>query len=158
VVEGRSCMGRMADGWVGMDIVMYEDDPAEFHKSEFWSQYKKKKSEFRVHIFKGDIIALQMKAVRVTDAQGNPIPADTIDFRIRNHRNGFIFKRNDLSVPNDVIEQAKLAFNSIPDLDFGAVDVIYNSYENKAYVFEVNTAPGLERETLTDYLKAFKAY
>lgn len=157
VQDGRTVMGRQATGSCGTDIVFYEDNPGDFQNSQFWVQYKKKKHEFRVHIFEGEVISLQQKAIRTNDEQGQPIPSGTIDFRIRNHRNGFIFKRNDITVPDDVIAQSILAVKSIEGLTFGAVDVIYNQYEDKAYVLEVNTAPGLEGTTLEDYTKAFKS-
>ena len=41
-------------------------------------------------------------------------------------------------------------------LDFGAVDVLWNERQQKAYVCEVNTAPGLEGITLDNYLKEIK--
>lgn len=157
VKEGTLTMGRKVTGSCGTDIVFYEDGPGAFQASDFWSQYKKKKHEFRVHIFKGEVISLQQKAIRTSDEQGQPIPVGAIDFRIRNHRNGFIFKRNDINVPNDVLVQAKAAFNAIPGLTFGAIDVIYNQYEDKGYVLEINTAPGLEGTTLDDYVGAFRS-
>lgn len=158
VKDGKIVMGRQANGSCGTDIVFYEDNPGDFQRSEFWVQYKKKKHEFRVHVFDGAIISLQQKAIRTTDENGQNIPAGTIDFRIRNHKNGFIFKRNEITVPDDVKTQAVLAVKAIPGLTFGAVDVIYNQHEDKAYVLEVNTAPGLEGTTLDDYTKAFLNY
>lgn len=157
VREGKVVMGRKATGSCGTDIVFYEDNADDFAKSEFWSVYKKKKHEFRVHIFRGKVISLQQKALRTSDPEGNPLPTNDIDFRIRNHRNGFVFKRNEINVPDDVITQAQAAFKAISGLDFGAVDVIYNEYENKAYVLEINTAPGLEGTTLEDYVSAFRS-
>ena len=41
------------------------------------------------------------------------------------------------------------------DLQFGAVDIIWNEKENKCYVLEINTAPGLVGTTLTKYTEAF---
>lgn len=157
VEEGKSVMGRKETGSCGTDIVFYEDDPGAFQASDFWVLYKKKKSEFRVHIFGGNVISTQMKAIRTTDEMGQPIPAGTVNFRIRNHKNGFIFKRNDLVVPPDVMTQAVKAMAAVPGLDFGAVDVIYNAHEDRAYVLEINTAPGLEGTTLDDYAKAIKS-
>jgi D-alanine-D-alanine ligase-like ATP-grasp enzyme len=43
---------------------------------------------------------------------------------------------------------------NILGLNFGAVDVIYNEKENKYYVLEVNTAPGLSGTTLEKYVDA----
>ena len=41
-------------------------------------------------------------------------------------------------------------------LDFGAVDVIYNGHSNRAYVLEINTAPGLTGTTLDNYAAALR--
>ena len=39
-------------------------------------------------------------------------------------------------------------------LKIGAVDIIWNELENKCYVLEINTAPGLEGTTLVKYTEA----
>ena len=39
-------------------------------------------------------------------------------------------------------------------LKFGAVDLIWNELENKSYVLEINTAPGLTGATLEKYAQA----
>src|SRR5690606_23689172 len=124
-----------------------------FTNSEFWVKYKKKKDEFRVHVAFGRVIDVQRKALRQTDHEGNPIDTTKIDFRIRNLAHGFIFKRHDISVPSCVTEEAVKAVEAL-GLDFGAADVIYNAAEGKAYVLEVNTAPGLEGTTVESYTNA----
>ena len=58
-------------------------------------------------------------------------------------------------INKSVKEQALKAIQAL-GLDFGAVDVGYNTRENKAYVYEVNSAPGLQGTTLTAYTNAFK--
>jgi glutathione synthase/RimK-type ligase-like ATP-grasp enzyme len=157
VNNGITVMGRKARGSCGTDIHFFEDDPEGFANSDFWAQYKKKKDEFRVHVVGGNVIAVQRKALRDVDpVSGEKIDRSTVDFRIRNHRNGFIFQRNDITVPDDVTTQALTAVKNI-GLDFGAVDVIFNEKEGKAYVLEINTAPGLEGTTVTDYAKALTA-
>ena len=125
-------------------------------------EYKKKKDEYRVHVgtisdkngypySEGgpytEVIAVQRKARR-TDCE-NP------NWQIRNHSNGFVFVRNNVSPPALVLEAARKAFEA-SSLDFGAVDVIWNEHEGKAYVLEINTAPGLEGQTVTDYANFFK--
>lgn len=157
VEQGIVTMGRLTNGSCGTDIAFFEEDPQAFNESEFWVQYKKKKEEYRIHFVRGNMILAQKKALRETDPEsGEKIDTSAVDFRIRNHKNGFIFKRHDISVPGDVVDQARLAIENI-GLDFGAVDVIWNQYEGKAYVLEVNTAPGLEGTTVTDYANAFRA-
>lgn len=156
VEQGIVVMGRRVNGSCGTDIAFFEDDPQAFNESEFWVQYKKKKEEYRIHFVRGTMIAAQKKALRETDENGQKIDTSEVDFRIRNHKNGFIFKRHDITVPGDVVDQARIAIENT-GLDFGAVDVIWNQYEGKAYVLEINTAPGLEGTTVLDYANAFRA-
>ena len=112
--------------------------------------YVPKRREFRLHVAKGEgAFSIQEKKVR------NETKADA-DFEIRNLANGFVFARNELAdVPHDVKAQATLALDMV-GLDFGAVDVIWNQRKNEAYVLEVNTAPGLEGQTVLDYTAMLK--
>jgi hypothetical protein len=111
--------------------------------------YIPKKQEYRVHVANGKVVDLQRKARRHDIADAD------INWRIRNHDNGFIFARNDLHVPRDVSRQAILACKAI-GLDFGAVDIIYNDRQQRAFVLEINTAPGLTGQTLEGYAERFK--
>ena len=54
--------------------------------------------------------------------------------------------------PQQVLDQAKLAVKAT-GLDFGAVDIIWNNLQEKAYVLEINTAPGLEGQSVETYKK-----
>lgn len=151
VEEGKEVMGRSTRGSCGTDIVFYNEDVGRWTDSEFWSVYKKKKDEYRVHVIFDEVVLVQKKAVRKTDpVTGQPIDTSNVNFQIRNLSNGFVFVRNDVTPPKDVLTQAAKAIQTV-GLDFGAVDVIYNATEDKAYVLEVNTAPGLEGSTPADY-------
>lgn len=157
--NGIVVLGRKATGSCGTDIVTLAEDIGQFNGSDFWVAYKKKKAEFRIHLFKFPegitVVDKQQKVLRKTHPQtGEPIDKNSVNFMIRNHRNGFIFQRNEIEVPEDVLTQAVRAF-SLSGLDFGAVDVIWNEHERKAYVLEINTAPGLEGTTLDNYVSAF---
>ena len=44
------------------------------------------------------------------------------------------------------------------NLNYGAVDIIYNKKQNKCYVLEINTAPGLINQTANLYANNFKEY
>lgn len=115
-------------------------------------KYVPKKQEYRVHVCGGEAVDVQRKARR------KDVEDDAINWKIRNHDNGFIFARNEGDVtPPDVIAQAVRSVNAL-GLAFGAVDVIFNEKEQKAYVLEVNTAPGLSGTTLEGYLKRFQDY
>jgi glutathione synthase/RimK-type ligase-like ATP-grasp enzyme len=59
-------------------------------------------------------------------------------------------------IPEICKEQAVKATAAL-GLDFSAVDIGMNYHENKAYVFETNTAPGgFGPETLRKYVEAIR--
>ena len=155
--NGFEVLGRNSSGYGGKDIVFGTEDISSFVTKDFWSKYKKKKDEYRIHVFNGKVIDKQKKSLRKTDEYGIAIDPSEIDFRVRNLANGFVFVKNDVSPPDDVINQALLAVKMC-GLTFGAVDTIWNEYEGKAYVLEVNTAPGLEGSTIFSYVNAINEY
>lgn len=154
-LEDGEVFGRNTSGSCGNDIVFGSENLALFVQRPLFTKYKKKKHEFRIHVFRGSVIDIQRKAVRKTDDNGQQIDTSDIDFRIRNLANGFVFVKNNVVPPDDVIEQALLAVEAV-NLDFGAVDVIYNESEKKAYVLEINSAPGLEGSTVQAYRSAIE--
>ena len=110
-----------------------------------YTKYVKKKKEFRVHIINNRVIDIQEKRRAFGNNSG---------FLIRNHANGFVFCRDNIIEPADLRDVACRAVSAL-DLDFGAVDVIYNEHYDKCYALEVNTAPGLEGTTLQSYINNF---
>lgn len=124
----------------------YEKFPGDIKEALLYVQYKKKKKEFRVHIFKGEVIDITQKKKR-KDFEGE------INTKIRNYGNGWVYCREDIIEPEDLRTQAVLAVHTL-GLDFGAVDLIWNEKENKSYVLEINTAPGLEGTTIDSYKNA----
>lgn len=154
--EGKEVLGRTETGTQGKDIIFGSESPTRMiNECDFFVKYIKKKHEYRVHVFSDKVIDCQRKAIRKTDDAGNEIDTSTIDHRIRNMTNGFVFVRQDCDPPEDVKQQALAAIRAC-GLDFGAVDVIWNSSEKKAYVLEINTAPGLEGTTVETYTKAIE--
>jgi len=150
----------------GIEMVKAGDELPDAH---LYVQYIRKEQEYRVHVAKnsqphlqmggggeqmasgGDttIIAVQRKARR------KDVPDEAVNWQVRNHKNGFIFAREGFTVPDSVLGVCRAALLA-SGLDFGAVDVIYNAKEGKAYVLEINTAPGLEGQTIADYAAFFK--
>ena len=116
-----------------------------------YTQYMKKKHEFRVHALRAP--GKETKSI-IVQRKAKKNGVEDANFMVRNLANGFIYLISD-NTPACVEEQAKKALEST-DLAFGAVDVIYNERENKAYVLEINTAPGLEERTAEAYARAFK--
>ncbi len=122
-------------------------------EAPLYTVYVPKKNEYRVHVFRGQVIDVQRKARK------RDVPDDQVNWKVRNNANGFTFARNGDAlgdVPDDVLVQALDGVTSL-GLDFGAADVIYNERSGMAYVLEVNTAPGLEGTTLGNYTQAFNA-
>lgn len=138
-------------GHSGEGIVIAETRD-EVVDARLYTKYIKKKSEFRIHIGRtqdlGDVVISEQQKVKRADAE-------VTDFRVRNHASGFIFQRNNIRVP-DCVRDVALAAMGRFSLDFGAVDVIYNERNNTAYVLEINTAPGLEGQTVDDYANFFR--
>jgi hypothetical protein len=112
-------------------------------------EYIPKDEEYRVHVFGDEVFLVQRKA------RLRSVSDEDVDWRIRNHQNGFIYQRNDVTPPKKVLDESVKALSAV-GLDFGAVDVIWNSKRQKAYVLEVNTAPGLEGSTITDYIRGLR--
>ncbi len=127
------------------------DEPNSFVDAPLYTEYVKKKDEYRVHFCKGKIFDFQRKALR------SNIDPKSVDWRIRNLDSGFVFIRSNIELPSDVKKQAELAI-SCCGLDFGAIDLIYNEKENQGYVLEINTAPGLQGETVQSYATALREY
>lgn len=133
----------------GIEIVNHNAGADDLPDAPLYVQYIPKKDEYRVHIIGTSIIAVQRKARRLEVEEPN--------WRVRNHANGFVFVRNDVNAPESVLSEATKAIAAL-GLDFGAVDVIWNEKQGAAYVLEVNTAPGLEGQTVDDYVNGFKEY
>lgn len=144
VVCRRKLTGHSGEGITILQVG--EDLPKE---TPLYVAYIPKKKECRVHLVRGELISYQEKKRRLE------IPDDKVDWRVRSHDNGFIFAREGV-VPDDrAVSIARSALEAL-SLDFGAVDLIWNEREDKWYFLEVNTAPGLEGQTVADYAGAFK--
>ncbi len=136
VLSGHSGVGIV----IGTNTENIADAP-------LYTKNVKAKYEFRVHVMNGKIIDFQQKKKRQGFEGGVS--------GIRNHANGWVFCREGVVLPQEAEKQAIKAVEAL-GLDFGAVDIGYNERHNKAYVYEVNTAPGLEGTSLAKYTKAIK--
>lgn len=109
-------------------------------------KYKPKRKEFRVHVINQEVPLIAEK--RRDRDYDNP------DDKIRNHPNGWIFCYNSISEPMGLRTIAVDAVKAL-GLHFAAVDIIWNQRENRCYVLELNTAPGLEGQSLDTYARLF---
>lgn len=120
----------------------------QLHKAPLYVKYIPKKKEYRVHVAFGQIIDVQQKRKR------EGFPKEETNFQVRNHHTGWVYCRENIEYSPSLEEEAVFACNAL-DLDFGAVDIIWNEKQDKYYVLEVNTAPGLEGQTVESYAQAF---
>lgn len=135
------------------DGIIVAHSPDELVRAPLYTLYIPKDSEWRIHVFKMkkglSVIDIQKKARR------QDVSDEEVNWEVRNLDGGFIYKRNDIEAPQCVLDVATKCMSYF-DLDFGAVDVIYNKKSNKAYALEINSAPGLEGTTVLNYATAFK--
>ena len=115
-----------------------------------YTKYAKKKREFRVHIFKNQVVQIVEKRKR----SGWDGDRDT---RIRNTANGYVFCRTVDNIPDGLRELA-LRASKVTQSDFRGVDVGYNELKNELFVIEVNSAPGIEGSNVTDYVNTILSY
>lgn len=149
LAEGATvvCRTKVASN-SGKGIVIAEN-VNELVDAPLYTKYIPKKEEYRIHVFKGGAFHVQRKARK------KDVPDDKVNWKVRSHGNGFCFQIQGIEMPKAAAEQAVLAVNTL-GLDFGAVDLIWNQKEDKWYVLEVNTAPGIEGTTLAKYVEQFK--
>lgn len=145
IVVRKKLTGHSGDGIVILEKGTYTEDVPE---APLYTKYVFKAKEFRVHVVNGKVIDTQQK-IKDPDRE-------VISWKVRSHDNGFIFARNGI-VPCIDRDNLAIAATSALGLDFGAVDIIHDKKGNYL-VLEINTAPGLEGQTVENYAKAFREY
>jgi hypothetical protein len=161
-LEGHMvCERHKLDGHSAEGLVIKEPHE-QLARAPLYTRYVKKKDEYRIHLYRhpnndheDNIDIRQIFAQKKVHPNAQANGQEGINWKIRNRNNGFIFQRNNLVVPADVFKQASLAFAK-SGLDFGAVDVVYQQASDKAYVLEINTAPGLEGQSVKEYFDVIK--
>jgi glutathione synthase/RimK-type ligase-like ATP-grasp enzyme len=150
------------NGHSGAGIVM-ADSREQLVPAPLYVKYVKKLEEYRIHVgreIRGPVEEDGFQPIRFTiiseQRKVRDRDREVTDWRIRNHGNGFVFQRNGIQVPDAVRDSAVRCIERL-DIDFGAVDVIWNERSQRAYVLEVNTAPGLEGQTIQDYAQFFRS-
>jgi glutathione synthase/RimK-type ligase-like ATP-grasp enzyme len=151
VVARKVLTGHSGEGiqLFDYDYTIEEGVPA----APLYTKYIPKKDEYRIHFSRRTGIFFKQRKALV---RGTEKP----DFKIRNLVGGFIYANQDIETPEVVDKVAEMFYNGMEagGLDFGALDIIYNERQNKAYILEVNTAPGLSGRTLEAYKEMLTAY
>ena len=131
----------------GKGIVLLEEG-AEVVSAPVYTLYLPKKKEYRVHIFKDQVVAVLEKRRK---------KGTTGETKIRNTANGYVFCRENVEEPEGIRELA-LKASKVTNSDFKGVDIGYNVKKNQLFVIEVNSAPGFEGTTVKDYANAITNY
>jgi hypothetical protein len=127
----------------GRGIVEFEQSSVEYPRAPLYTEYIPKKAEYRVHVFNEEVIDIQQKKKR-RDFDGKR------DSRIRNCVNGYCYTRDGIIPPAGIGDLAVVAVSAVGYM-YGAVDIIYNEKQDKCFVLEVNSRPGLMGTTLQKY-------
>lgn len=127
----------------GIVIIKSMED---FVQAPLYTQYVKKKKEFRVHVFQEEVFLVQEKKKKV-GGESN---------LIRSHDNGYVYCFNDIVEPEELRQLAVNACKAV-GVNHAGVDIIWNEKQNKCYVLEINTAVGLCNTTAEHYANQFKS-
>lgn len=130
-------------GGRGIKVLTLDED---FIQAPLYTKAVLKAREYRVHITRRGVLDFTQKKRR----QG----LDSTSY-IKNSDNGWVYCRDEVFLPAPVLIAAYKALASL-QLDFGAIDIMFK--DDKAYVLEVNTAPGIEGKTLEAYTKFFTTF
>lgn len=146
VVERHELRGNSGEG---IRIVNLDDTtmPNDLQTAPLYTKFIPKTNEFRVHVFRGEIIDYIEKKKMIAANR----PANFNKY-ISSINFGWVFSRTDV---RDIPEVRAIAIKAVAalGLDFGAVDIVYEN--GMPFVLEVNTAPGLSGTTLVKYANAF---
>lgn len=144
--EGNRVVGRQTvTGRAGRGILIMEPY-TQLIECPLYTLYKPKRKEFRLHVFQDKVIDAQEKRRKKGGSNYNS--------KVRTHMHGWVFCHENVILPADAEKEAIASVKAL-GLDFGGVDLIWNEKENKSYVLEVNSAPGLEGSTIQKYIDEF---
>lgn len=145
LAAGKTVFGRKyLNSSCGKGIIIMET-PEDFQQCPVYTVYKKKKREFRVHVFKNTVVSVVEKRKKTgwTDQR---------DTKVRNLANGYIFCQQVENEPAGLRELA-LAAAEVSPSDFRGVDIGYNEKNDELFIIEVNSAPGITGSNIAKYVQ-----
>jgi hypothetical protein len=147
--EGKVVFGRKyLNSSCGKGIIIFDPSIVEGfapNNCPVYTVYKKKKREFRVHVFKDTVVSVVEKRKKVgwTDQR---------DTKVRNLANGYIFCQQVENEPAGLRELA-LKVAGVSPSDFRGVDIGYNERNDELFIIEVNSAPGITGTNIRKYVE-----
>lgn len=146
--DGKTVFGRKyLNSSCGKGIVIAEDGESGYKLvgCPVFTLYKKKKREFRVHVFMDTVVSVVEKRKKTgwTDQR---------DTKVRNLANGYIFCQQVENEPAGLRELA-LAAAKVSPSDFRGVDIGYNERNDELFIIEVNSAPGITGTNIHKYVE-----
>ena len=149
--EGATVFARkLLNSSCGKGIVIHEP-PLEGQSGTLvdaavYTKYKKKKREFRVHVYKDTVVAVVEKK-RKKEFDGER------ETKIRNLANGYVFCQSVTNEPEGLRDLA-LRASKVSKSHFRGVDIGYNEKKDELFVIEVNSAPGIQGSNIGKYVNA----
>lgn len=128
----------------GKGIVVL-NTPGNVVPAPVYTLYRKKKKEFRVHVYKDKVVAVLEKRKKKEFCGER-------DTKIRNTANGYVFCSDGVIEPPGIRELA-LKARKVTTSDFAGVDIGYNEKLNELFVIETNSAPGMSGSTPSKYVE-----
>jgi len=145
ITSKRIVARRLTNASEGRGITVFERG-ANVPPAPLYVEYIVKKKEFRVHVWNNEVIDVAEKRKR----RGYDEERDAF---VRNTANGYVFCRTNVVEPDGLRPLALSAVRAL-NRSYGAVDVIWNGKQNKCFVLEVNSRPGMEGTTVEKYAEA----
>lgn len=143
-VDGTVVCRLLTRASEGKGIVIAET-PEQVVAAPVYTQYKKKKKEFRIHIFKD-------KVIHVVEKRKRKDWTEQRESKVRNLANGYVFCSDNVVEPTGLRELA-LRAAKVTESDFKGVDIGWNEKKDELFVIEVNSAPGIEGTNVNRYIE-----
>src|SRR5690554_5301038 len=87
--DGDIVVRHKLTGHSGEGIEIFDDDVIDLPQAPLYVEYVKKKEEYRVHVFNGEVIDVQRKARKWE------VPDEEVNWQVRNLAGGFIYARGE---------------------------------------------------------------